>query len=466
MTDYDVCVFGGGPSGAVIAKRLAELGHSVILVEKQTFPRWHIGLSLTSGIHHWLELLGIDELIKSKQFHQTLTSYVLWENDDIRKKTYTSGKSGYHVDRGEFDQILMQSAKESGVKVLQPCTLNQLKEGNSGNWNIVATHDNKKQQFSTKFVVEATGRKSILKGSKKAYLPKTMATYAFWDQKMQGAEASFIEAGENEWFWGAPINNHQYVACIFSDADAIKSYDSVSDFYDEKIHQFTLLHLHQNISRSQNLKVISCAATAYKDDKPIGPNYIKVGDAAFSLDPISAQGVQKAIKSAYQGAIVVNTILRNEDTNAAISYYDQMIDREIQKNKRWTQDFYNQQQRFSVSDFWKKRMNTSLVSEEQDQEVSISLKKDAVLMVNPKSKIVQTPVVGKELITSEDGLVLNQQEEPIVFLDQIHVPSLIQQLNHKTILQILKTIQNFYSQTDPMKVLQWLLYHRILLVQN
>lgn len=465
MLEYDVCVFGGGPSGSVIAKRLSELGHNVVLVEKQAFPRWHIGLSLTSGIHHWLELLQVDELVKEKQFHQTLTSYVLWENDEIRKKTFSPERSGYHVDRGEFDQVLLESAKQSGVTILQPCSFNNLKEDESGNWNVTVTHDNQKKQLSAKFIVEATGRKSILKGSKKAYLPNTIATYAFWDQKVQGSEASFIEAGKDEWFWAAPVSKDQYVACIFSDADAIKTYDSVNNFYEEKISQFTLLNLHQNISRPKNYKVVSCSSTAYKDEKPIGTNYIKVGDAAFSLDPISAQGVQKAIKSAYQGAIVVNTILRKEDTATAISYYDQMIDREIQKNKRWTQDFYNQQQRFTEGEFWMKRKNES-VSSERQQDVKLSLNKDAVLVINPESKVIQTPIVGEKLITSEEGIVLSTQDEPFVFLDQIHVPTLIQKLNSKSILQILKTIQTFYTQSDPMKVLQWLLYHRILQVRD
>jgi len=466
MIEYDVCVFGGGPSGSVIAKRLSELGHRVVLVEKQAFPRWHIGLSLTSGIHHWLELLNIDEKVKKKQFHKTLTSYVLWENEEIRKKTFAPERSGYHVDRGEFDRILLESAKQSGVQVLQPCSIHHLKEDHSGNWNVSVSHDHQKKTFSVKFIVEATGRKSILKGSKKAYLPNTIATYGFWNQKMKGSDASFIEAGENEWFWGAPINKDQYVACIFSDAEAIKSYDSIDRFYHEKINQFTLLNLHQNISKSDHFKVVSCSSTAYKDEKPIGKNYIKVGDAAFSLDPISAQGVQKAIKSAYQGAIVVNTMLRNEDTESAISYYDQMINREIQKNKRWTQSFYNEQQRFVKSDFWAKRKNESLVSDQRTQDVKLSLKKDAVLIINPQSELIRTPIVGKELITSEHGVVLNKEDEPFVFLDRIHVPTLIQKLHKKTIIQILNTIQTFYAQSDPMKVLQWLLYHRILQIRD
>src|SRR6266436_3128440 len=112
----DVCVIGGGPAGASLGLRLAKLGRSVAIIEKASFPRRHVGESMTGGILPLLQVLGVLPQIESGQFLKAPRSTVLWAGHLNSKETH----GGYQVDRGLFDEILLREAKSAGALVMQP----------------------------------------------------------------------------------------------------------------------------------------------------------------------------------------------------------------------------------------------------------------------------------------------------------------------------------------------------------
>lgn len=466
-TNYDVCVFGGGPSGSTIAKKLAQFGYSVLVVEKEKLPRSSIGLSLTSGIHHWLKILGIKDEIQNAEFNRAITTLVLWEDDQCVKKQFSPDKAGYHVDRALFDEILLQSSVDEGVQLLRPCTLRKLSQKESGNWRIeLSSSTSIVKSISARFIVEATGRKSILKGTKKSYLPKMLATYAYWKPtSKQTNYNSIIEAGKEQWYWGAPVAGSEYLACIFSDPEEIKKTSSIKEFYCSKIASSTLCSY---LLEKHKLGEISvCSATPYVDVSPVSQNYIKVGDAAFSMDPLSSQGVQKAIRSAYQGAIVVNTLLSQaKDSNMAIDYYSTMIKTEVVKNTKWTKQFYNKQNRFKEGKFWDLRKDHSIPVFDLVKDQTISIKKKDKLVLNHKARVEKIAIVGKDFIEYQKGILLEGQDEPFVFIQNAPLVPLVNQMNNKELREGLKIIHSYMPRSNPMEVLQWMVYNGILCLNN
>ncbi len=457
---FDICVFGAGPAGSVMAKRLAQLGYSVVLVEKEPFPRAHIGLSLSPGIHHWLKLLEVKAQVEQAAFPRAMTSFVLWENEEMIQKDFDAEKAGYHVDRGRFDQILLESALAEGVKLMQPCHLNQLQKKPSGEWNISLNHSSGKKSISSQFIVEATGRKSIFKNSKKPYLPSTMATFAYWKMDRGKAPFSFIEAGEHEWFWGAPIGKDQLMTCVFSDPKAFKWFPSLPECFRNRISGSTLFSsfpLKNPISQ-----VSVCPATAFVDQDPVSENFIKIGDAAFTMDPLSSQGVQKAIKTAFQGAIVVNTILQKENSEAALGYYRSLIKREKDNNAQWTRQFYNRQKRFEGSPFWNLRKDPSVPEQEEGPKIKVAIRKEDVLWINRQIIFKKVPVVGADFIQFNEAVIVNGQEEPLVFVQNFPIVPLIKAMHGRPLLEGLNVIYHRVPGSDPLKILKWLLYNRIL----
>ncbi|MEN7551478.1 NAD(P)/FAD-dependent oxidoreductase [Rapidithrix thailandica] len=458
MDNYDICVVGAGPSGSVIAKKLARFGYSVVLIEKEKFPRKHIGLSLTPGIHHWLGLLGLKEEVNKAGFTRALESFILWESNEVVKKEFKPDLAGYHVDRGKFDQILLHSALADGVRLLQPCTVNRLDQCDDGDWKISVTQFSTQKHLFAKFIVEATGRKSVLTGSKKAYLPKTLATYTYW-KSIPTNPVSFVEAGKNEWYWGAPVGKG-YMACIFSDPETIRKFASVQDFYFRTMNHSSLFASLGNIGGAGD--IIVCDATAYKEERPVSNRYIKVGDAAFTMDPLSSQGVQKAIKSAYQGAIVVNSLLKDGHSHAALEYYHTLIRNEVLKNTQWTKQFYNRQKRFDGGAFWDVRKDAFIPGAKEPPETNVSLKKEDRLFMNPNAVIIDVPVVGEYRIEYCKGVRLEENDEPFVFLQNTSIASLIKNMHGKPLIECLQIIEHTMPHSPPLEVLRWLLYHRVI----
>ena len=340
-TQYDVLVIGAGPAGATMANRLADFGYRVVLIEKATFPRPHIGLSLTSGIHHWLKMLNIEKQVEQLHCKSALKSTVLWSSNAPLIKTYDKENAGFHLNRGTFDALLVNECRRKGVNIIQPGLLKSLTQRQSGLWDATVLFENKEQQLSSTFIVEATGRKSIIKTKKIAYQPKLVATYAYWELKALKKDSSFIEAGQDYWFWGAPINDTHFVLCVFSDPSKVKEATSVTEFYTKAISKSRFST--EILNNGTQGEITVCDATPYYDTTVISEHCIKIGDAAYTMDPISSQGVQKAIKSGVQGAIVVNSILKKKNATVAINYYKNLIATEVKKNKRWSSEFYNEQ---------------------------------------------------------------------------------------------------------------------------
>ncbi|WP_343670043.1 hypothetical protein [Chitinophaga sp.] len=415
MTKYDVCIFGGGPAGSAMAKRLIEMGYSVVVIEKVVFPRAHVGISLSPGVEHWLRVLKVE-------VDQSLSprSLLLWENDEVVEK-----EGGWHVDRGWFDQLLLNA---SGARVIfgnaYPI------ENIHSEWDVYIEQE---LLFSARFLVAATGRRPLLKGRRRAILPVTVAAYA------RCISQTFIEAGRDCWYWGGGG-----LSFVFADPGEVQQFSSVKDFFAEKMRVCRLMSL------KDFGEVNMCTATAYVDESPVGRNFIKIGDAVFTMDPLSAQGVQKALKTAVQGAVVVNTILKG-DVSAGVAFYRNMISGEVSKHVRWTQQFY-QSQGIYESNFWRQRSG-QLSPLHPDQVLAI--RKEDVLIFNPNAEIVPVPVLGSEMIHYEYGVKLPDSDEPFVYVSEKPVVELIRQLDQRCV--------NEGIHLFGMEILRWLVYHRIMI---
>ena len=119
---FDVCVIGGGPAGSTIAHRLACLGHRVCLIEKQPFPRPHIGESLPPSIWPLLDELGVRDAIERSDFLRSPPARIRWGALSAATAQPANDLRGLQVDRARFDNILLGAAGAVGVVVLTSAT--------------------------------------------------------------------------------------------------------------------------------------------------------------------------------------------------------------------------------------------------------------------------------------------------------------------------------------------------------
>src|SRR6187431_2027521 len=131
--DYDAIIIGGGPSGSSSAAILAEYGHKVLIVEREKFPRYHIGESLIPFTYQPLERLGMIPKMKSSAFVKKYSVVFISRNGKASEPFYfytrydrESVAQTWQVLRSEFDQMLMDNAREKGAQVREETKVNKL----------------------------------------------------------------------------------------------------------------------------------------------------------------------------------------------------------------------------------------------------------------------------------------------------------------------------------------------------
>ncbi|MEE8583512.1 MAG: NAD(P)/FAD-dependent oxidoreductase, partial [Acidobacteriota bacterium] len=243
----EVCVLGGGPAGASLARRLAQMGRQVILIEKHPFPRPHIGESLPPGILPLLRTLGLQMQVERVGFLRPRRAVIRWGGEQRRQQEW-EGEPGFQVDRGRFDQILLEAARQAGVQIVQPAQAERpVREAKSG-WSIPIGQNGGRSEIQARFIADATGRRALLGGRKIRFSAPTLALYAYWRQSGLSGPETRVEAGCSEWFWGAPLPDGSFNAAVFIDPRRLESsassgsaQDRLECFYRQLLQSSTLL---------------------------------------------------------------------------------------------------------------------------------------------------------------------------------------------------------------------------------
>jgi flavin-dependent dehydrogenase len=120
---YDAIVIGGGPSGSTVATRLVQRGRDVLLLEKERFPRFHIGESLLPCSMPLIEQLGAMPAVEGHGFLKKYAAeFVTGDGTTTRRYAFADGliagaPSAFEVDRSEFDHLLLKNSARLGVEV-------------------------------------------------------------------------------------------------------------------------------------------------------------------------------------------------------------------------------------------------------------------------------------------------------------------------------------------------------------
>jgi flavin-dependent dehydrogenase len=463
VTAAEICVIGGGPAGASVALRLARLGHDVVLIERSIFPRPRVGEAMAPSIWTVLDVLGVRDDIAQSGFVRVEQSILRWAAGVDEMVSQPPGRFGLMVDRGRFDAILVEKAKQAGVRVLQPARA-KAPRAHAAGWIVPVENAQGELSVEARFLVDAAGRYSNVRRTEAPSAPSTVALSGHWRHTSLVPGPSRIEAGKTCWYWGAPRPDGAFCAMVFVDGERCRGrrrHELEAD-YRRWLADSTLLAACLSGTLEGGVRLHE--ATPRQSADCVTESSIKVGEASFSLDPLSSQGVQAAMSSAIQAAIVVHTILtRPGDAEAARVFYRDAGKDAVERHRAAGARHYAAVLATTPTTFWRERAAISPIPTRSPMSTAPSPAFAGRACLSRDVRIEDVAVIERDHVTLRKGLHHPSLERPFAYLGGVTVETLLERVASSDSLEALGSeLARDTGRERGQRLVSWLVDQRIL----
>lgn len=332
LSTHDVIVIGGGPAGSSTAAILAEQGHKVLVLEREKFPRYHIGESLIPFTYGPLHRLGLIDELKKSHFTKKYSVQFVQPDGSKTQPFYFFNRydrdsiaQTWQVMRSEFDLMLMNKARSHGAEVREQTEVTQLLRDDNGRVLGVRVKgpDGQSQDLLARLVVDATGKEAFASHRLgwrvgDPYLNKVAVWTYYKGSKRQsgidegGTTVAFLP--HKGWFWHIPMHDDLVSVGVVADGKYL-SRDGVRDpkaMFDREIGENRWIEEHLSQGECTGEFWIT---SEYSKHSRFGccEGLLLVGDAYAFLDPVFSSGVMLALKSGVLAGDAISQALRDND---------------------------------------------------------------------------------------------------------------------------------------------------------
>ena len=356
---WDVIVIGAGPSGCGVAALLAQKGWKVLVLEKETFPRYHIGESLIPYCWFPLEKIGILDKIKAADF-TSKQSVQFVSTEGIASKPFYFFEHTQHVcaqtwqvSRSDFDHLMLRHAEECGAVIKQSTTVLGLIQEQGFVQGVEAQSGSDQQcQYRGKMTIDASGR-SMLSASRFGWRQQdpSLKKIAIWTYYKGAQRDAGIDAGATTvaflpgqgWFWYIPLQEDTISVGVVAERGYL--FDETTNI--EEIYEREIQRQPWIARRTQSAERIShCQVTndySYRAKYCADNGLILIGDAFAFLDPVFSSGVFLALQSAVMAADAVDAALMSVNVGAEqFQNYGQELCEGIERMRKLICAFYTE----------------------------------------------------------------------------------------------------------------------------
>ena len=352
---YDVIVIGGGPAGASAATRLAQLGRRVLLLEKERFPRFHIGESLLPCTMPLIEQLGALPRLKAADFLPKFAAEFVTADGSLKRRyAFADGlvkgaPSAYEVDRSEFDRLLLDNAAERGVEVRQGVQVIRFELGLETGAKVVARgEDGSELAFDAEVLIDATGQSSLLAGRLGLReMDKDLRNFAVFSHFEGASRATGDAEGDisvvlvpGGWWWVIPLRNDRTSVGLVGPSQTLAGQKPDLAYFDAKIAETPFLR--ERLARATRVAPVrSVSDYSYVSRQLAGDRFVLVGDAAAFIDPVFSTGVYLGMVGAFRAAAAVDAALTARAfERAQFLAYERDTQKSIATYRRFVKGFY------------------------------------------------------------------------------------------------------------------------------
>lgn len=301
-----------------------------------------------------MQHLGIWAEFQAERHRQVYSTSSVWGHP-LRQENhfiYSPHGSGWHLDRARFDAFLARQTAERGVEILlpaRPVAIERVRDL----W-LVRLSDG--TELHSRFIVDATGRSAAFArkmGARRIVSDRLLGFARFFTLDADTDPDTLIEAFPQGWWYTAPAGERRVVACM-TDSDLAHALG----LRDEKrwlglLYETRAIRHRVGTGTPHGAPLVRAARSGCLD-KVCATDWLAVGDAASTYDPLSSQGIVKSLRSGIFASYAIADRLQLSDATG-LARYEKFVQREFAGYRRVHAEYCAEENRWPDSDFWQRR---------------------------------------------------------------------------------------------------------------
>lgn len=352
---FDVAIIGGGPGGSAtaISLRAHAPSLSVTLIEASHYDGFRVGETLPPPTRSILDHLQVWNEFQRLSPREVFGTSAVWGNATPADNDFffMPANMGWHLERNSFDAMLAGVASDRGASLVLDASVDAVEQSGSG-WRLTLSTG---ATATARFIVDATGGAVFARrlGARFESLDRLVGIVRFFEGSADDSRL-FVEAFEHGWWYTAGLPNGKRIAACVTDADLARQL-KLGEITEWERRLMSAPAIASRLEECQPSGPLVIRSSASRRLEPVaGERWLAVGDSASRFDPLSSQGILKAMRGGIFASYAISScLLRDDDSD--LRRYRRYVTEEFRSYCEVRTRYYREEQRWPTSEFWRRR---------------------------------------------------------------------------------------------------------------